>query len=215
MEDYYSRLSINKIRFLFIASKVVSAIFTPFMVPFVAFFLLLFFTYLNILPLSYKIIVLAIVYGFTVLAPMLSIYLFQKINGWTIHQLGDREKRFVPYALTIISYIGCLVMMNKLHIPKYMSGIICSTLLCMIICSIINFKFKISTHVASSGMMVGGLLSYSFLFSFNPVWWLCFFILLTGLLGTARIVLKQHTITEVLAGFVVGLFCGIIGILFI
>ena len=68
---------------------------------------------------------------------------------------------------------------------------------------------------SSSGMMVGGLLSYSLIFNFNPVSWLCFFILLSGMLGTARIIVKQHTLLEVLAGFIVGLFCGVIGILFI
>jgi membrane-associated phospholipid phosphatase len=136
-------------------------------------------------------------------------------NGWGIHELGHREKRFVPYALTIISYVTCLITMYKIHLPRYMSGIIVAALICMILCTLINFKWKISTHVASSGMMVGGLLSYSFIFNFNPVWWLCFFILLSGMLGTARIIVKQHTLLEVLAGFIVGLFCGVIGILFI
>lgn len=42
-----------------------------------------------------------------------------------------------------------------------------------------------------------------------------FFILLSGMLGTARIIVKQHTLLEVLAGFIIGLFCGVIGILFI
>ena len=149
------------------------------------------------------------------MVPMLAIYLFQKINGWGIHELGHREKRFVPYALTIISYVTCLITMYKIHLPRYMSGIIVAALICMILCTLINFKWKISTHVASSGMMVGGLLSYSFIFNFNPVWWLCFFILLSGMLGTARIIVKQHTLLEVLAGFIVGLFCGVIGILFI
>ena len=179
-----------------VSSRIISGIFTPFMIPFVAFFLLFFFTYLRIMPIQYKLIVLGIVYCFTILMPMLAIYLFQKINGWGIHELGHREKRFVPYALTIISYVTCLITMYKIHLPRY-------------------FKWKISTHVASSGMMVGGLLSYSFIFNFNPVWWLCFFILLSGMLGTARIIVKQHTLLEVLAGFIVGLFCGVIGILFI
>ena len=69
--------------------------------------------------------------------------------------------------------------------------------------------------MASSGMMVGGLLSYSFIFQFNPVEWLCCFILLSGMLGSARIIVRQHTLNEVGGGFFVGLFCGIIGILFI
>ena len=142
-----------------VSSRIISGIFTPFMIPFVAFFLLFFFTYLRIMPIQYKLIVLGIVYCFTILMPMLAIYLFQKINGWGIHELGHREKRFVPYALTIISYVTCLITMYKIHLPRYMSGIIVAALICMILCTLINFKWKISTHVASSGMMVGGLLS--------------------------------------------------------
>ena len=143
------------------------------------------------------------------------IYLFQKINGWTLHELGHREKRFIPYGMTILSYMACLLTMYRIHLPRYMSGIIVATLICMVICTVINTRWKISTHMASSGMMVGGLLSYSFIFQFNPVEWLCFFILLAGMLGSARIIVKQHTLNEVTGGFFVGLFCGITGILFI
>lgn len=201
--------------FLFMASRVISAVFTPFMVPFVAFLMLFCFTYLRIMPLQYKVTVLAMIYCFTILLPMLAIYLFQKINGWGIRELGVRERRFIPYGLTILSYIGCLLTMFRIHLPRYMCGIVMATLLCMVICTAINLKWKISTHMASCGMMVGGLLSYSFIFQFNPVSWLCAFILLAGMLGSARIIVRQHTLGEVGGGFLVGLLCGVIGILFI
>lgn len=200
---------------LYLGAQIISAIFTPFMVPFVAFFLLMFFTYLRIMPLGYKVTVLALVYCFTILMPMLGIYLFQKINGWGIRELGEREKRFIPYGLTILSYMACLITMYRIHMPRYLAGIILAVLICMVICTFINLKWKISTHMASSGLMVGGLLSYSFIFQFNPVWWLCFFILLSGCLGSARIIVRQHTLNEVFGGFLVGLFCGVTGILFI
>ena len=205
---------------LFMAARIISAIFTPFMVPFVAFLLLFFFTYLRILPLQYKLTVrreytVFSVYCFTILLPMLGIYLLQKINGWTLRELGKREKRFLPYLITIMSYTGCFLTMYRIHLPRYMSGIIIATLLCMVICTSINLKWKISTHMASCGMIIGGLLSYSFIFQFNPIWWLCGFILLAGMLGSARIIVRQHTLNEVGGGFLVGLFCGITGILFI
>jgi len=114
-----------------------------------------------------------------------------------------------------LSYRACLITMYRIHIPRYMSGIVVATLICMILCAVINIKWKISTHMASCGIMVGGLLSYSFIFQFNPVSWLCFFILLAGLLGSARIIVRQHTLNEVGGGFLVGLFCGVVGILFI
>lgn len=200
---------------LYLAARIISAVFTPFMVPFIAFVLLLFLTYLRIFPMQYKLTILGMVYSFTIFLPMLSIYIFQKINGWGIKELSDREKRFIPYGLTILCYVGCLITMQRIHLPRYLCGIIAATLLCMVICTAVNLKWKISTHMASSGLMVGGLLSYSFLFQFNPVWWLCGFILLSGMLGSARIILRQHTLNEVGGGFFVGMFCGVIGILFI
>lgn len=200
---------------LYITSYIVSAIFTPFMVPFVAFLMIFIFTYLSIMPLSYKLSILTLVYCFTILFPMLGIYIFQKINGWGIKELGHREKRFIPYGLTILSYVGGLITMYRIHTPRYMSGIILAVLICMVLCTIVNLRLKISTHAASSGLMVGGLLSYSFLFHFNPVWWLAGFIMLAGMLCTARIIVRQHTLTEVFGGFVLGLFCGVTGILFI
>ena len=61
--------------------------------------------------------------------------------------------------------------------------------------------------MAGMGGIIGGLVSFSALFSYNPVVWLCLFILIAGILGSARIVLGHHTLGEVLSGFVVGLVC--------
>ena len=100
-------------KYLRISARVLSAIFTPFYVPTVGFLALFLFTYLRMLPLSYQIVVLGIVYAFTVLLPMLGIYIYQKINGWSLRHLGHKEKRIVPYAMTILSYVCCLLLMYR------------------------------------------------------------------------------------------------------
>lgn len=196
------------------ASRIISGIFNPFIIPFGGFLVLFLFSYLRIMPFQYKLIVLAVVYCFTILMPMLTIFLFQKINGWGIKELSHCEKRFIPYILTIMAYVFCLLMMYKLNLPRYMSGIILATLIAMVICIFINLKWKISEHMTGMGGVVGGLIAFSFLFNYNPVWWLCFFILIAGMLGTSRIILKQHTLGQVLSGFVVGVICAVYGILY-
>ena len=196
------------------ASRIISGIFNPFIIPFGGFLVLFLFSYLRIMPFQYKLIVLAVVYCFTILMPMLTIFLFQKINGWGIKELSHREKRFIPYILTIMAYVFCLLMMYKLNLPRYMSGIILATVIAMVICIFINLKWKISEHMTGMGGVVGGLIAFSFLFNYNPVWWLCFFILIAGMLGTSRIILKQHTLGQVLSGFVVGVICAVYGILY-
>lgn len=197
-------------RTLIRTARVVSAIFTPFSIPFLAFLILFLFSYLRIMPIQYKLIVLGVVYCFTILMPTLTIFLFRKINGFSPEDLGERKRRFMPFLLTITSYVFCLVMMHRLNIPWYMTGIILAALIMMVICIVVNLKWKLSEHMAGVGAIVGGLVSFSALFGYNPVWWLCLFILITGVLGTARIILQHHTLGEVLVGFAVGLICSLL-----
>lgn len=197
-------------RSLIRTARVISAIFTPFSIPFLAFLILFLFSYLRIMPIQYKLIVLGVVYCFTILMPTLTIFLFRKINGFSPEDLGERKRRFMPFLLTITSYVFCLVMMHRLNIPWYMTGIILAALIMMIICIVVNLKWKLSEHMAGVGAIVGGLVSFSALFGYNPVWWLCLFILIAGVLGTARIILQHHTLGEVLVGFAVGLICSLL-----
>ena len=190
-------------------ARLVSAVFTPFSIPFLAFLALFLFSYLSIMPIQYKLIVLGIVYCFTIMMPVLTIFIFKKINGFSAQELGERKKRYMPFFLTIISYVFCLLMMNRLNIPWYMSGIILAALIMMIICVIVNLKWKLSEHMAGAGAVIGGLVAFSALFGYNPVWWLCGFIMVAGVLGTARIILRHHTLGEVLGGFAVGLVCAL------
>ena len=190
-------------------ARMASAVFTPFSIPFLAFLILFLFSYLSIMPIQYKLIVLGIVYCFTIMIPVLAIFIFKKINGFSAQELGERKKRYVPFFLTITTYVFCLLMMNRLNIPWYMSGIILAALIMMVICIVVNLKWKLSEHMAGAGAVIGGLVAFSALFGYNPVWWLCLFILVAGVLGTARIILGHHTLGEVMGGFAVGFICSL------
>lgn len=191
-------------------ARVVSAIFTPFSIPFLAFLILFIFSYLRIMPLQYKLIVLGVVYCFTILMPTLTIFIFRKINGFSPQDLTERKHRFVPFILTITSYVFCLLMMHRLNIPWYMTGIILASLIMMVICIVVNLRWKLSEHMAGSGAIIGGVVAFSALFGYNPLNWLCLFILIAGVLGTARIILQHHTLGEVIGGFVAGLVCSLL-----
>ena len=51
--------------------------------------------------IQYKLIVLGIVYCFTILTPTITIFLFRKINGFARQALSERKKRYVPILLTL------------------------------------------------------------------------------------------------------------------
>ena len=197
------------------AANLLSVLFHPFLVPLYAYVLLFSFTYLNIMPIQYVAFVLSIVTSFTIISPLLFISLYKWLNKCSMDELSSRPRRFIPYILTLMSYATCLITMYRMHFPHYFSSIIMGMAICLVVCLLLNLRWRVSIHLAGCGMSIAGLLSYSLLFQFNPVWWLCGFILLSGIQGTARISYHQHTLLEVILGFVAGMFCGIIGILFI
>ena len=196
-------------------SRVLSVVFNPLLMPLYFFVLLFRKTYLMVMPFQYSRFVLGIVLTFTVLAPLLFVGIYLWINRIGLKGLTKRRRRFVPYLMVGMSYLTCCILMERMHFPYYFSGVIKAGLVSLVLCCLMNLRWRVSMHLTGCGLFIGSLLVFSYLFQFNPVGWLCGCILLAGMQGTARISYHRHTLWEVIAGFVVGMFCGIIGISFI
>lgn len=191
-------------------ARIMSMIFTPFYLPIVGLIALFIFSYMSLLPMMYKLVMLAMVYLLTVVAPSLLIHLYRLYQGWTSHELGRKERRLVPYIISIVCYFACFFWMEYRNTPRVISIIVVVALTIQMVCALINIWWKISTHTAAIGGVAGGLVSYSIAFSFNPLWWLCFVLILAGAVGTARMILRQHSLSQVIGGFLVGAACAIL-----
>lgn len=200
---------------IILTARVVSLVFTPFYLPVLGLAVLFFLSYLRQYPLSYKFFVLALVYFFTVLLPTLLIHLYRRYQGWTLFELGRKERRMVPYIISILCYFSCIYLMEQMHIPHFMGSIVIAALMVQMVCALINVWWKISTHTAAIGGVAGALFIFSDVFGFNPVWWFCLIFIVAGTLGSARMLLRQHTLGQVVAGFIVGAVCAILGIIFL
>ena len=194
---------------IILAARIMSMLFTPFYLPLVGLVALFLFSYMSLLPLAYKLPMLLMVYISTNLMPSLLIHLYRKFQGWTSKELGRKERRVVPYLISILCYFGCFFLMEYRNTPRVISIILVAALVIQMVCALINVWWKISTHTAAIGGVAGGLVVYSIAFSFNPIWWLAFVILLAGMVGTARMILRQHTLAQVVTGFLVGVVCAL------
>lgn len=189
---------------LIIAARVISAIFAPFYLSLVGMVILFLFSYLSLLPIAYKFMVLLLVYVFTILLPTLLIHLYRRGRKWTLFHLGKKERRMVPYIISIASYFICCYIMEMLHTPFFMISILMAALVIQIICAMINVWWKISTHSAAIGGVTGALMAYSNIFMFNPTLWLCLSVIVAGLVGSSRMILRQHSLSQVVVGFLTG-----------
>ena len=196
-------------------ARFVSMLFTPFYLPLFGLIILFTLSYLSLLPIAYRLQIVAVVYLFTILLPTYLIHFYRRHQGWTLRELGHRERRVVPYLISILCYLGCVWLLKSQHVFHFVISIVMAALLVQIVCAIINAWWKISTHTAAIGGVAGALFVFAEVFGFNPVWWLCVVFVLAGVLGTARMILRQHSLAQVVAGFGVGAVCAIGGLLFL
>lgn len=195
-------------RYILLAARIISVLFTPFYLPTIAFIVLLMFSYLKTLTPGYKIAMIVLVYLFTVVFPRIMIYIYRRINGWTQHQMSRRERRYVPYTISIICYSALLFIMETFHMPHFTSAIVAAALLIQVICAVVNNWIKVSTHAAASGGVIGMLFAFSVIFNFNAINWLALCVFLCGCVCTARMILRQHTYTEIFFGVLIGIASG-------
>jgi len=194
-------------------AKVLSVMFTPFYLPILGLMILFIFSYLSLLPLTYKLFLLLMFYLFTILLPTALIRFYRRYQGWTLIELGSRERRVIPYIISIFSYLVCYYIMTITHVPHFMGSILIAALVIQIACAMINLFVKISTHTAAIGGVTGSLLAFSVIFAFNPVWWLCITLLLAGMVGTSRMILRQHSLHQVVLGYLAGVLCSFVSVL--
>lgn len=172
------------------------------------------FTYLGMLDTWIKLRVLFIVYIFTVAIPTYLIRLYHYYHGWTPIQIGSKERRMVPYVIAIVCYFICYYILNLLHMPHLIGTVIVAALVLQVVCALVNLRWKVSTHSAAIGGVIGALIAFSFLFTFNPTWWLFFLFFMAGLVGTSRMILRQHTLIEVSMGFLIGIVVAFLAVMY-
>lgn len=58
------------------------------------------------------------------------------------------------------------------------------------------------------GGFEGALVAFSILFAFNPMGWFCTILIIAGMVGTSRMILRQHSLSQIIAGFLMGVVLG-------
>ena len=172
------------------------------------------FSYLQLMPLAYQLTVIIMVWLFTVVLPQLLIRLYRHYQGWSLLKMITRKGRAVPYAISIACYFACYYLMNQMHMPHFMSSVLVTAIAIQVICAVMNNWWKLSTHTAAIGGTTGAVMAFSFIFGFNPLWWICVLIFLAGIVGTSRTLLRLHTLGEVTGGFLIGMFAGFVAVIF-
>ena len=208
-----AKLSIAASMLLRRVASILVEVFRPDFYPLVGYAILFTFTYLSILPWQFKLWVLSAVCLFTILVPQTLILVVRKSSGWRRKDMHLRHPRLLVCTIKIFSYLLCIYACQDLYVPAFMGAILVVSLMVQCVCVSIGYWHRVSMPCAGGGLIIGSLLSYSHLFVFNPIWWLCASIVLSGALMSSCMLVKHAAVTEVSSGTIIGIVCGLLGIL--
>lgn len=192
-----------------IFSRIISGLFSPFLAPTYGLILAFMLTELKFTPLDARIKCTAVVFVLTCLVPIILILGLVAMKHVDNLSLSKRAQRTVPYLMTLCLYTASVVYMYMLHAPSWLEGFMVAAAVALLITLTVNCWWKISAHMASMGgltallvvLIVGNL-------AFVPMFWpLAVSVVVSGLVGTARLALEAHTPAQLLAGYMNGFIC--------
>ena len=171
--------------------------------------LVLWCSYLSAQTTGTRATVLIVIFGITCILPMAFIAVLHNLKVVKSKRLEDRNERLLPYCFGVACYIGAAFYLNHVHAPSWFIMFIVGGILSCVVSLLINLRWKISAHAAGIAGIIA-LLTYMHtegLEAFDLFYVLLVAIVLAGMLGTARLLLKRHTLPQVVAGYINGYAC--------
>ncbi|GAB4286987.1 MAG: hypothetical protein Kow0068_12710 [Marinilabiliales bacterium] len=147
-----------------------------------------------------------VIFIFTFVFPVAFIPFFiywKKISGIQMH---DKKERQYPLAVGILFFGICNYLFAELPIPKIISSFIFAALITLIADFILNNFIKISLHMSGIAGVLAMVIFVSMQYNVNLIVFIIIVVFISGILGTARLLLNAHNIGEISAGFLTGFF---------
>jgi len=171
-------------------------------------------TYLSYsIPGQAKKFILLIVFINSAIAPVLSILLLKRAGFIKDITLDDRSERMLPLLLSAIYFFLTYYLLRKVALPSLLYFYIIGATMLVLLSLIITYRWKISIHMVSMGGFTGFFISIALLLQIDIYWMLMLTFLFSGMLGTARVIVKAHDLPQVFAGYAMGV--GVMLVLFL
>jgi membrane-associated phospholipid phosphatase len=189
-------------------AQIMSDVFSPILIPTYCMILAMWITPLNVLPERTRVNAVIGIAFITAIMPALILFTLIRMRRVSDTSVSNRKERTVPYIATIICYALAAFYLQFIHAPEWLVLFYVGAGLATLIATVITLWWKISAHAIGMGGMIGMLLwlTYNSISSgMSAMVWLSVSIVLAGLIGTTRIILKRHTPAQVYMGAVVGI----------
>jgi hypothetical protein len=188
------------------AARFLSYVLHPLLMPFYAVLLLFNInTYLSfsVSPQLQQIILL-VVFVTTLAFPLLTSYLLLQKGSINSLEMETKEERRTPFLLAGLCYLACYMLLYKLPVARVLSVMVIAAAATIFLAWLLSFRYKISIHMIGIGGLTGVLFAIARLFSADLTLLIILCFVVSGVLGTARLILGAHTPSQIYSGFLAG-----------
>lgn len=185
----------------------VSEIFSPLLIPTFGVLLIMnFIPSVELYSLRLRLVLVAIVVCSTCLIPLS--YLFvSNLNQRLFKEKRANHFNMLFYLFSCLSVFLGAQLLGRLPITGIFKLLLLGTCFVLLIDFLLSFKWNISEHTSLIGGLWGTLIALNFRYGVDIVWALMIISILSGMVGSAKIILNDHTPAQVYSGFVLGAFC--------
>ena len=184
-----------------------SGVFSPLLIPTYCMTLAMWVTVLNHVPEKTRLMSTLIILIITALIPLGIIIGLMRSGHVSDIDISNRRQRLIPVLAISLCYVFASIYVWRIKAPVWLVMFFFSGFVTAVVAAVISTRWKISGHTAGMGVIVGLMarLMADGLTDFNFLPWISVAVILAGMVGCARVILDRHTLTQVYAGFLLGL----------
>ena len=152
---------------------------------------------------------LIVIFALTFMFPAVWILMMKGLEMIDSLKMETPKERIVPFVATITFYLWATWMFKanvamKMPSNPFLFYMMMGACISISIAFFLNSWSHISLHTLGAGSIIGLILILIKVSSFDIRFVFVVAIILAGLIGTARLILKGHTESEVLGGYFIG-----------
>ncbi|MCF6401987.1 phosphatase PAP2 family protein [Chitinophaga filiformis] len=142
----------------------------------------------------------------TLFLPLFVVALCKALGFVTSFQLRSQKDRIIPYVACTTFYFWTYFAFKRQGVaPPFFNAFFLGVFIAIVIGMVANTYVKISMHTIGWGGVIGFLLMLMTGLNMNISLALMIAFLISGIVGTARLILGAHTPAEIYTGFILGI----------
>jgi hypothetical protein len=142
----------------------------------------------------------------TIFFPLFTVLLAKKLDFIQSVHMRVSKDRIIPLIATMTFYFWAQQVFSHFQdTPKIINILILGSFWGIIVLFMASIFLKVSMHTTAAGGAIGIMTALLFLSPFNMLPAFLVTIIIGGIVGTARLILREHTTFELWIGYLIGL----------